>query len=103
MNRKLGLSLVLSLNFCLLIVFLIKGAISSGTGLGDLFYLVFLFFIFVVSVVCSILLSNKVRAQKNHTFFNLYLIIGSVVLFYLIYAFSCGRGSELPWDGNFFV
>lgn len=83
--------------FFLLLSFLMSdGAISSGTGLGDYFY-----FIFIVGY--TILHFIFLFIFKNQTAHAVLSIVSLIILAYFIYSVTLGRGAVHQWDGHVFI
>ena len=81
------------------VVFLnLKGDITFGHALGDLYYLIFI----VSSTILSLIF--YLRINKGHLYNNKIIYLFIVYLIVIVVSFSLKltlfRGSEFPWDGN---
>lgn len=93
---------IISLCFPILSVLLIMGKITSGYGLGDLFYLYSL-----IAMLClvgvSLLIISRCVDGKVVFYRSVLLFFCILILVYFIYSFSIGRGPEKPWNGDMFI
>ena len=88
----LWVSFVVFLNF--------KGDIAFGHGLGDLYYLIFIIFLTVLSLIFYVRIKKNFDNKKMIYLFIVYLIV-IVVSFCL--KLTLFRGGEYPWDGKVFM
>ena len=86
-------SLVISLS--------LKGSIVFGHGLGDLYYLIRLVLLTVVSLVFYVWISKKNFSNKGIIYIFLVYLITIIVYFCL--KLTLFRGAEYPWDGKLFM
>ena len=83
----------------LLIVFNINATITFGHGLGDIYYLLLLFFITIsISLV-------RVRQLKkgNKTGMVILLMSFVIVIIFFMLKLTLYRGPEYPWNGRLFL
>jgi hypothetical protein len=82
---------------------MILGKISFGYGLGDLAYF---FGISIMNLIYLwlIITLNRRKYKNNKTQINFIMgIIFSIVLIFLTYLFTVGRGPGFRWNGNIFI
>ncbi len=88
------LLLVAILNFC--------GKITFGFGLGDIYYLGWLIFICLLSLLLNIKFRVEKHDNTGHFVKLLFGIIFLAIAIYFTEKFTINRGIEYPWNGNIF-
>ncbi len=84
------------------VVFLnLKGDIAFGHGLGDLYYLIFLVSLTILSLIFYLRIIKGYLANKKMIYLFIVYLIVIVVSFSL--KLTLFRGAEFPWDGNIFL
>ena len=102
MNRLTKITLIASIIFFLLVLLLtLSSYITFGYGLGDFFYVI------IVSIwvlLITIVYFKTKKKDFNKDKFLALLIISVLVLsiFYTVFKFTVGRGSEYMWNGHVF-
>ncbi len=89
----LWVSIVVFLNF--------KGDITFGHGLGDLYYLIFIVSLTILSLIFYVRINKGNFANKKMIYLFIVYLIVIVVSFCL--KLTLFRGAEFPWDGNIFL
>lgn len=93
---------IISLLFSILSVLLVIGKITSGHGLGDLFYLYSLIGLLSLIGVSLVIISRC--EERKVGFYRIILFVFCIlILVYFIYSFSIGRGPEKSWNGDMFI
>jgi hypothetical protein len=73
----------------------IAGRLVFGHGLGDLFYYLFVWVVAVVFIIFSV----YEKKQSFHLFLFTNIVF-ALILIYLVYLMTAGRGPEYPWNGK---
>ena len=85
----------------LVMFFNFRGDITFGHGLGDLYYLIVLFFLTLLAIFFY---TRVTKGSYNNTvvvyLFAIYLLI-VIVSFY--FKLTILRGAEYPWNGKLFL
>ena len=99
MNKVIVKSLyLLYLVLTILIVsFVIKGRLTFGVGLGDLFYLVLIIISDIFIIGYYFIRHKKPKWEKY------IIIIFTLFLFFMLLNLTIWRGLEYPWNGKFFI
>jgi hypothetical protein len=86
----------------LLVIFLnLKGDITFGHGLGDLYYLLMLVVLTILSLIFYL---KDIKKNTSNTYlFCLFVILLIVVIVSFSLKLTLLRGPEYPWNGNFFL
>lgn len=82
--------------FLLTLSLTLNGAIAFGLGLGDLMFIVIIGAVCIVLTVFNVLGLNTITKLVQ-------LLISFLILTYIVYSFSIGRGPENPWNGKIFI
>lgn len=91
--NKIVLCLLISL--CILTTI---GLLNFGHGLGNIIYIPPIILITIGQIVITKLLIKR----KNNKYWILLIIVNLVVIGYIIYKSTIGRGAEFSWDGDLF-
>jgi hypothetical protein len=73
----------------------IAGRLVFGHGLWDVFYYLLVWIVAVVLIIISVY--KKKLSFHQFLFIN---IVFALILIYLIYLMTAGRGPEYPWNGK---
>ena len=76
------------------------GSLTFGYGLGDVFYLLCFNFALLTHLIWIIVLKIK-RSQANT--YRRPFIIYTIILLWVLYKVSFGRGPEFPWNHEIFI
>jgi len=99
MKQISRITFLIYLLWMLFVIFLnLRGDITFGHGLGDLYYLIALIFLTVLSIVFYIRIT-----KRNYT--NAYLFVVYLLLIIISFCIKLTllRGAEYPWNGKFFL
>jgi hypothetical protein len=97
-NMKLFLNLlfiVFITHIFLIFYGLIKGVLSFGYGLGDIYYLVLLLILFLIIVWI------RIKAKGRNVLFITLIMFAILILIAL--KLTIWRGPEFKWNGNIFI
>jgi hypothetical protein len=86
--------------FTTLLLLELVGHITFGHGLGDLYYL-----IFVASAVAAHSITTLIlhRQRLSEHWFMVTAVVFLLLVIFVTYKFTLGRGPEYKWDGNVFI
>jgi len=91
--NKVVLGLLISL--CILTT---VGLLNFGHGLGNIIFIPPIILITIGQIIITKLLIKR----KNNKYWILLIIVNLVVVGYIIYQSTIGRGAEFSWDGDIF-
>ena len=77
----------------------IKGCISLGFGLGDVFYMIIHSLVILFNILLLIVISKK----KKEKFIIFVLFVNVLYMIWLLLNFTFFRNNNLPWDGSVFL
>lgn len=91
-------TLLFNVLLIVIILGILKGFITFGFGLGDLYYLGSLILILILNIY--LLFTKKKGEQRSDVFKNSYIIFLFLLMFFLLLRLTYFRGSEYPWNGH---
>ena len=86
----------------LILVGILKGFISFGYGLGDIYPLILIIFSGIFIIIGKLLLS-KIKSTSRRLYSIVSVVLYSLFMIISILGLTLLRGPENPWNGNLFI
>jgi hypothetical protein len=100
MKKKLILLFLSAILFFFIIeLLMIKGTLTFGFGLGDLFPF-YIQGLWMVILLIGLIIIIKTNKKLNKTICIILLLIILFSIIYSVLGFTINRGSEYPWNGK---